>query len=290
MPDSPELAVHPVADLFPMLADDELAELAEDIKQRGLLQPIVLDAEGRVLDGRNRLAACELAGVEPRFVAYDGDDPDGYAAAVNLTRRHLNKGQRAMLAVRAGLLFKNSQTDVAADLDISQSRIAYASTIQAHAPALGDLVIRDKMSLNDAYTEARERKKIADVVAIERQWLVDRHPAIFDRLERGALTHPEAVTLGRAAEEEVRREEEERQRQERSKLDEAERQRQLAREEELAAVDRDRERIVRVISGWSSFRDLLLNEPTTDRARAVWEALGEENRASAQAILEQIGA
>jgi ParB-like chromosome segregation protein Spo0J len=54
-----ELAVH----LFPMLADDELEELAADIK--GLLQRIVLDAEGRVLDGRNRLAACEIAGVEP---------------------------------------------------------------------------------------------------------------------------------------------------------------------------------------------------------------------------------
>lgn len=35
--------VHPVADLFPMLGADELAELAEDIKQRGLLHPVVLD-------------------------------------------------------------------------------------------------------------------------------------------------------------------------------------------------------------------------------------------------------
>jgi hypothetical protein len=32
-----ELAVHPVAALFPMLADDELDELAADIKERGLL-------------------------------------------------------------------------------------------------------------------------------------------------------------------------------------------------------------------------------------------------------------
>jgi ParB-like chromosome segregation protein Spo0J len=63
----PSLAVHPVAALFPMLADDELEELVADIKERGLLQPIVLDAEGRVLDGRNRLKACELAGVKPTF-------------------------------------------------------------------------------------------------------------------------------------------------------------------------------------------------------------------------------
>lgn len=28
------------------------------------------------------------------FVTYDGDDPDGYALAVNIARRHLTKGQR----------------------------------------------------------------------------------------------------------------------------------------------------------------------------------------------------
>jgi hypothetical protein len=37
----PSLAVHPVAALFPMLADDELADLAIDIKQNGLKFPII---------------------------------------------------------------------------------------------------------------------------------------------------------------------------------------------------------------------------------------------------------
>jgi hypothetical protein len=82
-----ELAVHPVAALFPMLADDELEELAADIKERGLLQPIVLDADGRVLDGRNRLAACEIAGVEPRFITYEGNDPYGDGFSLNRRRR-----------------------------------------------------------------------------------------------------------------------------------------------------------------------------------------------------------
>jgi ParB-like chromosome segregation protein Spo0J len=41
-----ELAVHPVAALFPMLADDELEELAASIKARGLRFPIIRDKEG----------------------------------------------------------------------------------------------------------------------------------------------------------------------------------------------------------------------------------------------------
>ena len=32
-------AVHPVADLFPLLAGDELQQLAEDIRRNGLHQP-----------------------------------------------------------------------------------------------------------------------------------------------------------------------------------------------------------------------------------------------------------
>ncbi len=64
-----------MAALFPTLSAEELEELAADIKERGLIHPIVLDAEGRVLDGRNRLAACEIAEVEPRFTTYEGEDP-----------------------------------------------------------------------------------------------------------------------------------------------------------------------------------------------------------------------
>ncbi len=40
------------------------------------------------------LAACEIAGVEPAFVTYADGDPDGYALAVNINRRHLKASAR----------------------------------------------------------------------------------------------------------------------------------------------------------------------------------------------------
>jgi hypothetical protein len=95
--------VHPAADLFPMMAAEELKDLAADITNRGLLQAIVLDAEGRILDGRNRHAACGIAGVEPRFTTYEGDDPVGYVLAANIARRHMSKGQQAMVVALACL-------------------------------------------------------------------------------------------------------------------------------------------------------------------------------------------
>lgn len=99
------LPVHPAADLFPMLADAELRELAEDIAANGLIEPIWTwnDPErGPVLlDGRNRLAACALAGVQPATRAYLGDDPVSFVISENVRRRHLSEGQKSGIAYRA---------------------------------------------------------------------------------------------------------------------------------------------------------------------------------------------
>jgi phage N-6-adenine-methyltransferase len=94
------ISSHPAAELFPFMSDAELAELAVDIRAHGLLEPIVL-LDGLVLDGRNRLRACEAAGVEPRFVEWDGSgDPAVWVLSKNLKRRHLSTSQRAMVAAK----------------------------------------------------------------------------------------------------------------------------------------------------------------------------------------------
>jgi hypothetical protein len=51
---------HPLANLFPRISKDELSRLADDIKQRGLDQPIVT-YRARILDGRNRAARRDLS-------------------------------------------------------------------------------------------------------------------------------------------------------------------------------------------------------------------------------------
>jgi hypothetical protein len=84
-----------------VFASNRAEELADDIKANGLIHPIVLDAEGTLIDGRNRLRACELAGVAPAFTALGDHDPVAYILSPNVNRRHLTAGQRAMAAARA---------------------------------------------------------------------------------------------------------------------------------------------------------------------------------------------
>lgn len=102
-----DFVVHPDAELFPMLPDDELQALADDIRENGLINPIILtegELDGKLVeflvDGRNRLRACELAGVDPRFELVNGN-ADSLAVSLNTKRRNLDKQQLAVIAAKA---------------------------------------------------------------------------------------------------------------------------------------------------------------------------------------------
>jgi hypothetical protein len=127
---APGREFHAVADLFPLLEGPAFEELVADIKRNGLREPILLDAEGRIVDGRNRYRACLAAGVEPRFVEWQGEGSLAeLALSLNLRRRHLNESQRAMVAARLAKMMeqeaaqrKGKRTDLVANLRPGQRR------------------------------------------------------------------------------------------------------------------------------------------------------------------------
>lgn len=89
---------HPLANVFPMMSEEEYAELKADIKQNGLRTPIYR-YQGSILDGRNRWKACQELGIIPDFQDYGGDSPLSFVISLNLHRRHLSAGQRAAVAL-----------------------------------------------------------------------------------------------------------------------------------------------------------------------------------------------
>jgi ParB-like chromosome segregation protein Spo0J len=91
---------HEAANIFPLMDENELRTLAEDIGLRGQLVPIEL-YDGMIIDGRNRWAACQFAGIEPLTVEVNPKDPVAYVLSLNLHRRHLDETQRAMVGGRA---------------------------------------------------------------------------------------------------------------------------------------------------------------------------------------------
>jgi hypothetical protein len=94
-----QLTAHPLAEMFPLMSEDELAALTADIKENGLQEAIDL-YEGQIVDGRNRHAACLRCGIEPRFVEYRGDDPLGFIISKNLHRRHLSQAAKGEIVIK----------------------------------------------------------------------------------------------------------------------------------------------------------------------------------------------
>lgn len=211
--------VHPAANLFPMIADEPLADLAEDIRTNGLREACWLNADGVLLDGRNRIRACQMAGVKPAFRQYDGDDEVGFIVSLNLRRRHLNEDERAFLAVgliplyeeqgraakaRAGAAAapgrpskdpavlqdlstrrdRESTAKAAKDVNVSPRRVAQAKRVAEHAPDLIPQVVSGAMSISKAETVVKNRASgIADTDGdswYTPRWLMEQLAIHFD--------------------------------------------------------------------------------------------------------------
>jgi len=186
--------VHPIASLWPMLGNDELDDLADDIRRNGLMHPIVLDQHAQLVDGRNRLEACRRAEVAPDFITVTLEDPVAFILSANAARRHMNKGQLAMAIVRSKSFFKKDfawgeLAETATLLGVSRTRIDYAVAVQRHAPELSDRVIANDLALNDAYAAAIQSKRTRSAAEDEAK----QHEADMARLRAGAADLAERV-------------------------------------------------------------------------------------------------
>ncbi len=91
-----QLMTHPAADLLPMQTDEEFAALVELIAEHGQQRPIVVDDQGRIVDGRNRWKACTQLGIDPVTEPLGDRDPWMLSEVENGANRSLSTGQKAM--------------------------------------------------------------------------------------------------------------------------------------------------------------------------------------------------
>jgi hypothetical protein len=190
---------HPAADDLPMMSEDQLRALADDIGTNGLGTPGILLPDGRLLDGRNREAACRMAGVEMEWVIEDPPSPYAKAASLNFHRRQLTKqgnakyGAALMRGINAEGLERmaeggrRSKPNTAAKGEgelrhlsdggrapksseraaeilgnvVSATTIAHYARIQQLYPDLAAEVDRNERTVDNAYKELKEREEMA---------------------------------------------------------------------------------------------------------------------------------
>jgi ParB-like chromosome segregation protein Spo0J len=156
-PEQPE--PHPICLLMPSADEDELQSLIDDIRAHGLLDPIVL-FEKRILDGRNRAAACESAGLAPRYVEFQGTREEAlmFVVSHNLKRRHLTKQAIADTLVDAedfNLHYELGEAAARSDIKMSAHKPKTASSRDL-VKAAGGAVSREMINATRKVKEKAE--------------------------------------------------------------------------------------------------------------------------------------
>jgi ParB-like chromosome segregation protein Spo0J len=175
------LPVHPAADKFPVISNDELRKLADDIDKHGLQEPAAIWSDPKtdkfcLLDGRNRLDALALLGRKifkdddsdpwtEFFAEVFDDDPVAYVISKNIHRRHLTPKQKD--DVIAELLKADptkSNRQIAADLKVDHKKVA---KVRRSREATGEIAPVEKTKGKDG--KSRPTRKTAPKAKAEQK-------------------------------------------------------------------------------------------------------------------------
>lgn len=223
------LTVHPAAEAYRLMTEEELASLAADIAENGQNDPIVLGRikgsteQHQIIDGRNRAKACGIAGLVPKLETREFEDEETIRAFVKSRseRRDISKGQRAMghallYPAEFGKGGRGKKTEAANRADTAQfsiRRLKEARSVLHYSQELARSVRDGVVSLDDALTKiVAERTKLdtteakltrlrsgaqdlAELVNEDRMSLDDALAALSERERK---TH-EVISAGRRA-------------------------------------------------------------------------------------------
>jgi ParB-like chromosome segregation protein Spo0J len=169
---------HPAAELFPMLSENELVALKNDILAHQQEYPIIVWND-MIVDGRNRFRACEMLGRKPKIKEMQFADEAAvisYIISTNMRRRHLTESQRAMIASELANLPAHRPADgsapigaltqdaAAEQMQVSRRSVQRAAEVQEKAPDLAGKVKSGELKVSKAAQIARERSRPSPAV------------------------------------------------------------------------------------------------------------------------------
>lgn len=166
-----DVELNPFCAAFPEPTADEYAKLRDSIKSRGQQVPIMLDKDGKILDGRTRFRVCQELFFKPKFAKWKGRGSDelymNYVIDMNMHRRHLNTSQRAMIAAKFATLAtgeKSKQNRVPDSASAeNEGQLSPIPKPETRAAAAKKMVVSEKSVDRAAKVIKQNPKAVADV-------------------------------------------------------------------------------------------------------------------------------
>ena len=215
------LGRHPLSELWGDMSEKEKEDFAEyaatDVDEDSLL---IYTLDGMILDGWQRYQEFRELGIEPRFVAYAGDDPVAFVIRRNANRRHMNAGQRS-LAIRDALNWSareetsESQSSprvsaVPNDNSFNDIPSEGSHSVQVDAPPENSRVSHERMSAADIARQANaSQRTVQQAIKADEAGLggyvrngalsakaaadIARHEDISEELRTGSVTPDDAL-------------------------------------------------------------------------------------------------
>ncbi len=183
---------HEVANIFPLMQGEEFEALKNDIAVNGQREPIWLHQDGSIIDGRNRQRACCELDIAPKFRTWDGNGSlVQFVVSLNLHRRHLTSGQKAIIAV-----------DILPMLEVEakERQREHAQT----APGKAKTLDQNFDQVSSRAPQAAEQA--ASIVGSNRQYvsdakrIVQQAPEVAEMVRSGEMAITEAKQLARLEE------------------------------------------------------------------------------------------
>ena len=186
--------------------EDALTELAESIRQHGILQPLSVrrrEVGYELIAGERRLRAAQMAGLtEIPCIVMNMDEQESTLAAMveNLQRQDLDFVEEAMGIARLMDLCNMSQEQAARHLGKSQSAIANKLRILRHSPQVLDALRQSGLTERHARALLKlsdEGEKMRAIAVIARLGMsVARTEKYIDDLRAGQLERSRSVNVG----------------------------------------------------------------------------------------------
>ncbi len=230
-----QIEVHPAADIFPMMSESEISELASDIRENGQRVGVILWTPERpedvgprkgpkklyMIDGRNRLEAIERAydDAEDRENAiysalsydwrdggsakliYGDEDPCEVAVSANIRRRHLTTEQKREII--AELLKAHPERSDRATAKIADSNPNTVARVRKGLEGTGDVSRRDTRTdaVGRQQPATKLLKRLVDIDGFEdtaRQLIDDEAQRHKERLATLGTRFPAEIEAAQA--------------------------------------------------------------------------------------------